>query len=108
MRVRVSTHHGGHAFIVSVANSILARPRLSFFQVVPWGDPESLANLQRQLDVDILITGHTHKHEVFEYEKKYIINPGSATGAYSSFTRYVHAALRAIKFYVTTSKTRVN
>eukprot|EP00455_Lapot_gusevi_P016884 TRINITY_DN1885_c0_g1_i1.p1 TRINITY_DN1885_c0_g1~~TRINITY_DN1885_c0_g1_i1.p1 ORF type:complete len:159 (-),score=58.78 TRINITY_DN1885_c0_g1_i1:270-746(-) len=55
-------------------------------QVVPWGDPESLANLQRQLDVDILITGHTHKHEVFEYEKKYIINPGSATGAYSAFT----------------------
>jgi hypothetical protein len=36
---------------------------------------------------DILITGHTHKQEVFEYEKKYIINPGSATGAYSSFTR---------------------
>merc|ERR1719223_1014606 len=55
-------------------------------QVVPWGDPESLANLQRQLDVDILITGHTHKNEVYEYEKKYIINPGSATGAYSPFS----------------------
>jgi len=53
-------------------------------QVVPWGDPESLANLQRQMDVDILITGHTHKNEVYEYEKKYIINPGSATGSYSS------------------------
>jgi predicted phosphodiesterase len=33
-------------------------------QIVPWGDPESLANLQRQMDVDILITGHTHKNEV--------------------------------------------
>jgi predicted phosphodiesterase len=33
-------------------------------KVVPWGDPESLANLQRQMDVDILITGHTHKNEV--------------------------------------------
>mmetsp|Transcript_19337 Transcript_19337/g.21646 ORF Transcript_19337/g.21646 Transcript_19337/m.21646 type:complete len:193 (+) Transcript_19337:27-605(+) len=54
-------------------------------QVVPWGDPESLANMQRQLDVDILITGHTHRNEVYEYEKKYIINPGSATGAYSPF-----------------------
>jgi len=53
-------------------------------QVVPWGDPESLANLQRQLDVDILITGHTHKNEVYEYERKYIINPGSITGAYSA------------------------
>lgn len=42
---------------------------------MPWGDPEALAALQRQLDVDILITGHTHKTEVYEYEKKYIINP---------------------------------
>ena len=55
-------------------------------QVVPWGDPEALAGLQRALDVDILITGHTHKTEVFELEKKYIINPGSATGAYSAFS----------------------
>ncbi len=54
-------------------------------QVVPWGDPESLANLQRQLDVDILVTGHTHKNEVYEYEKKYLVNPGSVTGAYSAF-----------------------
>lgn len=30
-------------------------------QVVPWGDIESLALVQRQLDVDILITGHTHR-----------------------------------------------
>eukprot|EP00163_Fabomonas_tropica_P014986 TRINITY_DN2730_c0_g1_i1.p1 TRINITY_DN2730_c0_g1~~TRINITY_DN2730_c0_g1_i1.p1 ORF type:complete len:184 (+),score=50.77 TRINITY_DN2730_c0_g1_i1:195-746(+) len=55
-------------------------------QVVPWGDPESLAILLRQLDVDILITGHTHKFKAYEYEKKVIINPGSATGAFSSFT----------------------
>eukprot|EP00243_Klebsormidium_subtile_P006358 TRINITY_DN2696_c0_g1_i1.p1 TRINITY_DN2696_c0_g1~~TRINITY_DN2696_c0_g1_i1.p1 ORF type:complete len:169 (-),score=21.69 TRINITY_DN2696_c0_g1_i1:483-989(-) len=33
-------------------------------QVVPWGDVESLAMLQRQLDVDILITGHTHQFKV--------------------------------------------
>lgn len=58
-------------------------------QVVPWGDSESLANLQRKLDVDILITGHTHKNEVYEYEKKYIVNPGSITGAYSATTTYV-------------------
>eukprot|EP00794_Sanderia_malayensis_P013951 gene13951-15407_t len=30
-------------------------------QIVPWGDPESLSLVQRQLDVDILITGQTHK-----------------------------------------------
>merc|ERR1711916_217827 len=55
-------------------------------QVVPWGDPEALAIMLRQLDVDILITGHTHKFKAYEYEKKVIINPGSATGAFSSFT----------------------
>jgi hypothetical protein len=33
-------------------------------QVVPWGEKESLAMLQRQLDVDVLITGHTHKCKV--------------------------------------------
>lgn len=51
-------------------------------QVIPWGDMASLALLQRQLDVDILISGHTHKFEAFENENKFYINPGSATGAY--------------------------
>jgi vacuolar protein sorting-associated protein 29 len=53
-------------------------------QVVPWGDVESLAMVQRQLDVDILISGHTHKCETREHEGKYYINPGSATGAYNA------------------------
>ena len=52
-------------------------------QVVPWGDTMALAMVQRQLDVDILISGHTHKSEVKEYEGKWFINPGSVTGAYS-------------------------
>ncbi|XP_067938460.1 vacuolar protein sorting-associated protein 29-like [Watersipora subatra] len=51
-------------------------------QIVPWGDTESLAMLQRQLDVDIMISGHTHKFDAFEHEQKFYINPGSATGAY--------------------------
>lgn len=53
-------------------------------QVVPWGDLESLALVQRQLDVDILISGHTHKFEALENEGKFFINPGSATGAYNA------------------------
>jgi vacuolar protein sorting-associated protein 29 len=40
--------------------------------------------IQRQLDVDILITGNTHRNEVNEYEGKWFINPGSITGAYRS------------------------
>ncbi|CAF5160532.1 unnamed protein product, partial [Rotaria magnacalcarata] len=53
-------------------------------QIVPWGDVESLSVLQRQMDVDILITGHTHKFEAFERDNKFFINPGSATGAFNA------------------------
>jgi len=53
-------------------------------QVVPWGDTESLSAIQRQLDVDILISGHTHQFSVTTVDAKCLINPGSATGAYSS------------------------
>ena len=59
-------------------------------QVVPWGHPESLAMLARQLNVDILITGHTHKNKVMKYEGKHFINPGSITGAYSGVTDDVY------------------
>ena len=59
-------------------------------QVVPWGEVESLAMLQRQLDVDILISGHTHKFQAYEHEGKFYINPGSATGAYSALDRSVY------------------
>ena len=38
----------------------------------------------RQLDCDILITGHTNKFEAYEHENKFYVNPGSATGAYSA------------------------
>lgn len=39
-----------------------------------------------QLNVDILVTGHTHDNKVMKYEGKYYINPGSITGAYSGVT----------------------
>ena len=37
-------------------------------QLVPWGDAESLAVINRQLDCDILITGHTNKVEICCWE----------------------------------------
>ncbi|KAL9272660.1 Vacuolar protein sorting-associated protein 29-like protein [Drosera capensis] len=55
-------------------------------QVIPWGDLDSLAMLQRQLEVDILVTGHTHQFTAYKHEGGVVINPGSATGAYSSIT----------------------
>eukprot|EP01097_Dermamoeba_algensis_P001395 TRINITY_DN1520_c0_g1_i5.p2 TRINITY_DN1520_c0_g1~~TRINITY_DN1520_c0_g1_i5.p2 ORF type:complete len:185 (-),score=42.14 TRINITY_DN1520_c0_g1_i5:982-1536(-) len=54
-------------------------------QVVPWGDRESLKIIQRQLDVDVLVSGNTHKFEAFEFENRLFVNPGSAT-AYSGIT----------------------
>lgn len=33
-------------------------------KVVPWGDKESLAVIQRRLDVDILISGQTHEVKI--------------------------------------------
>lgn len=68
-------------------------------QVIPWGDMASLALLQRQLDVDILISGHTHKFEAFENENKFYINPGSATGAYSALERWENLDNTVCFFY---------
>ncbi|DAZ99296.1 TPA: hypothetical protein N0F65_005464 [Lagenidium giganteum] len=53
-------------------------------QVVPWGDEQSLAALQRKMNVDILITGHTHQHTISTENGKWFVNPGSITGAFSS------------------------
>lgn len=58
-------------------------------QIVPWGDHDSLAMVQRSLDVDILISGHTHRNEVNHFDGKWFINPGSITGAYSTLTTEV-------------------
>ncbi|CAG8808320.1 25924_t:CDS:2, partial [Racocetra persica] len=55
-------------------------------QVIPVGDAESLSIIARQMDADILLTGHTHRFEAIEYEGKFFVNPGSATGAYSGFS----------------------
>lgn len=52
-------------------------------QIAPWGDSEALATLNRQLDCDILISGHTHKFEAYEHEGHFYVNPGSITGAFS-------------------------
>jgi vacuolar protein sorting-associated protein 29 len=52
-------------------------------QVVPLGDTESLSAVARKLDVDVLISGATHKFEAFEFEGRFFINPGSATGAFT-------------------------
>ena len=34
-----------------------------------------------KLDVDVLCWGGTHRFDAYEYENKFFVNPGSATGA---------------------------
>ncbi|KAL7711915.1 Vacuolar protein sorting-associated protein 29 [Entamoeba marina] len=56
-------------------------------QVIPWGDQEALGIYQREMGVDILISGHTHQLSTKEINGKYFLNPGSATGAYSPMVK---------------------
>ncbi|SBS87755.1 vacuolar protein sorting-associated protein 29, putative [Plasmodium ovale] len=51
-------------------------------QIIPWGDINALLQWQKKYNSDIIITGHTHKNSIVQYEGKYFINPGSVTGAF--------------------------
>lgn len=52
-------------------------------QIIPMGDLEILANVQRELDCDILASGFTHQLSINTKEGKLYINPGSLSGALS-------------------------
>ena len=52
-------------------------------QVLPWGDLDGLTNIQRELGCDILLSGHTHQIDIKVKDKKFYINPGSISGAFS-------------------------
>ena len=52
--------------------------------IIPQGDSDSLLIAARQIDVDVLVWGGTHRFEAYELEGKLFVNPGTATGAISS------------------------
>jgi len=52
-------------------------------QVRPRGDINKLLKLAKNLDVNILISGHTHAQSIIRKNNILLINPGSATGAWS-------------------------
>ncbi|KAF5364635.1 hypothetical protein D9758_005556 [Tetrapyrgos nigripes] len=52
-------------------------------QCVPIGDLDSLSAIARQMDVDVLLSGHTHTVQAVEYDDRFFVNPGSATGAWT-------------------------
>ncbi|KLO16092.1 Metallo-dependent phosphatase [Schizopora paradoxa] len=56
-------------------------------QCVPTGDLDSLSAIARQMDVDVLVSGHTHvgsySFQATERDNRFFLNPGTATGAWS-------------------------
>ena len=52
--------------------------------IIPPGDADALLIAARQMDVDVLLWGGTHRFEAFEMEGRFFVNPGSATGALST------------------------
>ncbi|WEW55709.1 Vacuolar protein sorting-associated protein 29 [Emydomyces testavorans] len=51
--------------------------------IVPPGDSDALLIAARQMDVDVLLWGATHRFDAFEAEGRFFVNPGSATGAFT-------------------------
>ncbi|MHA1234446.1 MAG: YfcE family phosphodiesterase, partial [Promethearchaeota archaeon] len=52
-------------------------------QVSPRGDHSQLELIAIEKNFNILISGHTHKEEIFLQKDILLLNPGSATGAWS-------------------------
>ncbi len=48
--------------------------------ITPRGDNPTLANIADQMDVKVLLNGHTHQQDAVEHNGKILLNPGSCTG----------------------------
>lgn len=55
----------------------------SGYQIVPRNDPLLLLAFAREIDVDILVWGGTHRVEAYTLGGKFFINPGTLTGAFN-------------------------
>lgn len=72
-------------------------------QVIPWGDEEALYNKARELDVDMIISGHTHEMKFSQLGKTCFINPGSMTGAFSPLKADVPPSFLILEFKSTST-----
>jgi vacuolar protein sorting-associated protein 29 len=67
-------------------------------QVIPWGDEEVLYNKARELDCEMLITGHTHEMKYSQLYNTHFVNPGSMTGAFSPLRAEVPPSFQILEF----------
>lgn len=58
------------------------------YQIVPWGDLNSLAICRKKLECDILLHGYTGISSFYTFEGKSYINPGSLSGSYSPINQH--------------------
>ncbi|THU79474.1 retrograde transporter [Dendrothele bispora CBS 962.96] len=73
----------GFPLSVTVLHSPIKIGVVHGHQCVPIGDLDSLSAIARQMDVDVLLSGHTHTVQAVEYDNRFFVNPGSATGAWT-------------------------
>ncbi|MFX0041280.1 MAG: YfcE family phosphodiesterase [Candidatus Hodarchaeota archaeon] len=77
-------------------------------QISPRGDLKQLELLAIEKEFNILISGHTHKEEVFLTEKGILLlNPGSVTGAWS-FIASNNPSFITLNFSLKTQEIDVN
>lgn len=50
--------------------------------VHPRGDPEQLCRIAQKMQVEILVSGHTHAQSALLHKNILLLNPGSATGCW--------------------------
>ena len=48
--------------------------------ISPRGHRPTLANIADQMNVEVLLHGHTHQQEAVKQDEKILLNPGSCTG----------------------------
>ena len=56
----------------------------------------ALAGIRRKLDVDILVSGHTHQNEVVEHDGCFHINPVSFKGIIFTASCVPHSILKVV------------
>ncbi|KAK8093826.1 vacuolar protein sorting [Apiospora hydei] len=73
-----------YEYLRSIAPDLkIVKGRFDGFTLVST-EPDLLLAEANKLDVDVLCWGGTHRFDAFEYMDKFFVNPGSATGAYTT------------------------
>jgi vacuolar protein sorting-associated protein 29 len=77
--------HGGVAFpeTKTVRVGAFTIGLIHGHQIVPWGDVDQLASVQRKMNADVLVVGHRAGFASHKIEDRLILFPGSATGVKS-------------------------